>query len=193
MAFLARCKKLDLARFAEDLGIEITPEDRVIDIFGKIKTSSDFEEERAYELEKLRIISVVETPSLGSTRREGSRSRREIKNLMQKFDAQMSDISLYLTLFERQARTTGIEEEEWVPQLISLLPLELTQIIIKESEEKMRDYVSVREVLLNRFKMKPGNFLLKFTQHQRKSGALWKEMVFELRNYLEGWLDGLDV
>ncbi|GBN03493.1 hypothetical protein AVEN_146135-1 [Araneus ventricosus] len=51
------------------------------------------EAERAYELEKLRITSAAETASLGSTRREGSRSRREIKNLMQKFDAQMTDIS----------------------------------------------------------------------------------------------------
>ncbi|GBL81443.1 hypothetical protein AVEN_143719-1 [Araneus ventricosus] len=131
--------------------------------------------------------------SLGSTRRERSRSRREIKNLMQKFDAQMTDISLYLTLLERQAREAGIEEQEWVPHLISLLLLELAQIIIKEPEEKMRDYVSIKEVLLNRFKMKPETFRLKFTQHQKKPGALWKEMVFELRNYLEGWLDGLEV
>ncbi|GBL89073.1 hypothetical protein AVEN_255211-1 [Araneus ventricosus] len=105
----------------------------------------------------------------------------------------LGDTSLYLTLFERQARAVGIEEEEWVAQLISLLPLELAQIIIKEPEEKMRYYVSVREVLLNRFKMKPETFRLKFTQHQRKSGALWKELVFELGNYLEGWVDGLDV
>ncbi|GBN44733.1 hypothetical protein AVEN_113121-1 [Araneus ventricosus] len=168
MAFLARCKKLDLGRIVEDLGIEITPADRVVDICRKIKTSPDFEEEfakgqlevisqereaqRAYELKKLRNTSATET-----------------------------------------VRAAGIEEEEWVPQLISFLPLEFAQVIIKEPEEKMRDYVSIKEVLLNRFKMKPETFRLKFTQHQRKSGALWKEMVFELGNYLEGWLDGLDV
>ncbi|GBM41164.1 hypothetical protein AVEN_35738-1 [Araneus ventricosus] len=57
----------------------------------------------------------------------------------------------------------------------------------------MQDYVSIREVLLNWFKMKPETFCSKFMQHQRKSGALWKEMVFELRNHLEGRLDGLNV
>ncbi|GBN98979.1 hypothetical protein AVEN_13854-1 [Araneus ventricosus] len=41
--------------------------------------------------------------------------------------------------------------------------------------------------------MKPENFRLKFTQHQRRSGALWKELVFELRNYFEGWIDGLNI
>ncbi|GBM59023.1 hypothetical protein AVEN_19295-1, partial [Araneus ventricosus] len=126
-------------------------------------------------------------------RSEGSRSRREIKHLMQKFDAQMTDISLYLTLFERQARAAGIEEDEWESQLISLLLFESAQIIIKEPEEQMREYVNVKQVLLDQFKMKPETFRLKFTQHQRRSGALWKELVFELRNYFEGWIDGLDI
>ncbi|GBN13289.1 hypothetical protein AVEN_169442-1 [Araneus ventricosus] len=35
--------------------------------------------------------------------------------------------------------------------------------------------------------MKAETFRVKFTQHQRKSGALWKELFFELRNYFEGW------
>ncbi|GBN98605.1 hypothetical protein AVEN_200026-1 [Araneus ventricosus] len=100
---------------------------------------------------------------------------------------------MYLTLFERQARTAGIEETEWVPQLISLFPLDLAQIIIKEPKEKMQDYLNVKEVLLDRFKMKPETFRLKFAQHQRKPRALWKELFFELRNYLEGWLDGSEV
>ncbi|GBN19896.1 hypothetical protein AVEN_258543-1 [Araneus ventricosus] len=155
MAFLAKFRKVDLARFAEEMGLEITSEDRVIDISKKIKNSPDYEEEfakgqldvivqeregeiaqaelarkereteRAYELEKLKIASAAETVSLNSTRSEESRNRREIKHLMQKFDSQNTDISLYLTLFERQARAAGIEEEEWVSQLISLLPLDL--------------------------------------------------------------------
>ncbi|GBL74981.1 hypothetical protein AVEN_243786-1 [Araneus ventricosus] len=57
----------------------------------------------------------------------------------------------------------------------------------------MREYANVKIVLLDRFKMKVETFRLKFTQHQRRSGALWKELVFELRNYFEGWIDGLDI
>ncbi|GBM54811.1 hypothetical protein AVEN_263523-1, partial [Araneus ventricosus] len=171
MAFLAKFRKVDLVRLAEEMGLDITSEDRVIDICKKIKNSPDYEEEfakgqldvisqereteRAYELEKLKITSAAETASLNSTRSEGSRNRREIKHLMQKFDSQNTDISLYLTLFERQARAAGIEEEEWVSQLISLLPLDLAQIIIKESEEQMREYTNVKKVLLDRFKMRP--------------------------------------
>ncbi|GBM45853.1 hypothetical protein AVEN_180721-1 [Araneus ventricosus] len=168
MLFIKR--KADLARLAE----EITSEDRVIDICKKNKNSPYHEEEfakgqldvivqerereiaqaelvrkeretkRAHELEKLKIASAPKTVSLNYTRSEGSGNRREIKHLMQKFDSQNTDISLYLTLFERQARTAGIEEEEWVSQLISLLPLDLAQIIIKEPEEQMRDHNRVR-------------------------------------------------
>ncbi|GBM35823.1 hypothetical protein AVEN_22622-1 [Araneus ventricosus] len=112
---------------------------------------------------------------------------------MQKYDAQVADISLYLAMFERQARTAEIEESEWVSQLMALLPLDLAQIIIKEPEDKMKDYLHIKGVLLERFKMKPETFRVKFTQHQRKSGELWKELIFELRNYLEGWIDGVKV
>ncbi|GBN33605.1 hypothetical protein AVEN_208384-1 [Araneus ventricosus] len=41
--------------------------------------------------------------------------------------------------------------------------------------------------------MKPETFRVKFTQHQRRPGALWKELVFELRNYFEGWAEGLNI
>ncbi|GBM75254.1 hypothetical protein AVEN_214579-1 [Araneus ventricosus] len=220
MAFLAKHRKKELIALADDMGIEISSNDKKVDISKKVKESPDFEEEfvrgcleeivkqleelkaqseaaelkrtealrqeREFELEKIRLSNAAETSSVASTRSENSKNQRSLKNLMQKYDAQVTDISMYLTLFERQARTAGLEETEWVPQLISLLPLDLAQIIIKEPEEKIQDYLNVKEVLLDRFKMKPETFRLKFTQHQRKPGALWKELVFELRHYLEG-------
>ncbi|GBN01224.1 hypothetical protein AVEN_149562-1 [Araneus ventricosus] len=225
MAFLAKHRKEELIALAEDMGIEISPTDKKIDLCKKIKESPDFEEEfvrgcledivkqreaeaaelktqreaealreeREFELEKIRLSNAAEINSVGSARSESVRPRRELRNLMQKYDAQVADISLYLAMFERQARTAEIEESEWVSQLMALLPLDLAQIIIKEPEDKMKDYLHIKGVLLERFKMKPETFRVKFTQHQRKSGELWKELIFELRNYLEGWLDGIKV
>ncbi|GBM41330.1 hypothetical protein AVEN_172574-1, partial [Araneus ventricosus] len=57
-----------------------------------------------------------EINSIGSARSESFRPRRELRNLMQKYDAQVADISLYLAIVERQARTAEIEESEWVSQ-----------------------------------------------------------------------------
>ncbi|GBM97597.1 hypothetical protein AVEN_165858-1 [Araneus ventricosus] len=115
----------------------------------ELKRTEALRQEQEFELEKLRISNAAEVNSVASTRSENSKNRLSLKILMQKFDAQVSDISMYLPLFERQARTAGIEETEWVPQLISLLPLDLARIIIKEPEEKMQDYLNVKEVLLD--------------------------------------------
>ncbi|GBL55027.1 hypothetical protein AVEN_50192-1 [Araneus ventricosus] len=45
MAFLAKHRKEELIALAEDMGIEISPTDKKIHIYKKVKDSSDFEEE----------------------------------------------------------------------------------------------------------------------------------------------------
>ncbi|GFY79396.1 retrovirus-related Pol polyprotein from transposon opus [Trichonephila inaurata madagascariensis] len=50
------------------------------------------------------------------------------------------DISFYLILFEGQARKVFIKEEDWVTNLVGLLPLEITNLIAREPEEKANDY-----------------------------------------------------
>ncbi|GBL60345.1 Retrovirus-related Pol polyprotein from transposon 297 [Araneus ventricosus] len=154
MAFLAKHRKEELIALADDMGIEISTNDKKIDICKKVKDSPDFEEEfvrgcleeivrqreelkaqaqaeaaelkaqaeaaelkriealrqeREFELEKMRISNAAEVNSVASTRSENSKNRLSLKNLMQKFDAQVSDISMYLALFERQARTAEIK------------------------------------------------------------------------------------
>ncbi|GBM31775.1 hypothetical protein AVEN_56885-1 [Araneus ventricosus] len=85
--------------------------------------------------------------SVGSAQSESVRPRRELRNLTQKYNAQVSDISLYLAMFERQAPTAEMEESELVSQLMALLPLDLAQIIIKKPEDKIKGYLHIREVL----------------------------------------------
>lgn len=149
--------------------------------------------EREFELERLRLANAGETISNSSSRAEHVRPNRKIRDLIPKFDSESSEISLYFTLFERQARAAEIDETQWVSELLSLLPLDLVQMVIKEPEERSNEYRHVKHMLLDRFKMKPEAFRIKFTQHQKKQNALWKELVFELRNYLEGWLEGVEV
>ncbi|GFW52905.1 hypothetical protein TNCV_2394841 [Trichonephila clavipes] len=58
------------------------------------------------------------------------------KKLILDFDPKQSDISLYLVIFERQAKRASIEKKEWVGQLLGLLPLEIVQFIAREPEEQ---------------------------------------------------------
>nr|XP_042904631.1 uncharacterized protein LOC122270620 [Parasteatoda tepidariorum] len=112
---------------------------------------------------------------------------------MQKFDPEKLDMALFLTLFQRQAKKAQIDEGDWVTQLLALLPVEIAEIIIREPEERADDFEYVKKLLLDRFKLSPEAFRTKFIQHQRRPGALWKDLIFELRSYLEGWLEGVQI
>lgn len=215
-------KREDLFTVAYDMGIDLLESDRKVDIKNKMQASAEFEEglvkeqldllveerkaemerekereklesDRAFELERLRLTLASETNSVASTNSEGTRTGKSIKTVMQKYDPEKSDMVLFLTLFERQARKLNIADHDFVTQLISVLPLEMAELIMREPQEISDDYSKVKEILLNRFKLSPETFRTKFNQHQRKPGALWKDLIFELRSYLDGWLEGVEV
>ncbi|GFU74636.1 SCAN box domain-containing protein [Trichonephila clavipes] len=95
-------------------------------------------------------------------------SNLNLKKLIPDFDPKQSDISLYLVIFERQAKRASIEKKEWVGQLLGLLPLEIVQFIAREPEEQAENYDYVKKLLLKRFKLSPEVFRQKFVQHQKK-------------------------
>ena len=150
------------------------------------------ENSRLFELEKLRITQASETASLASTVIEKT-PKILLKNIMPCFDPDNSDMSLYLTLFERHARKANIEEQEWVTQLLPLMPMKISELIIREPESSLENFQCIKEMLLNRFKLSPEAFRGKFISHQRQKEGLFKDLVFELRTYLEGWLAGLEI
>ncbi|GFV40079.1 retrovirus-related Pol polyprotein from transposon 297 [Trichonephila clavipes] len=87
----------------------------------------------------------------------------------------------------------SIEKKEWVGQLLGLLPLEIVQFIAREPEEQAENYDYVKKLLLKRFKLSPEVFRQKFVQHQKKSDSTWKDFTFEITNYLDEWLIGLEI
>ncbi|GFX64192.1 retrovirus-related Pol polyprotein from transposon 297 [Trichonephila clavipes] len=109
------------------------------------------------------------------------------------FDPKQSDINLYLVIFKRQAKRASIEKKEWVGQLLGLLPLEIVQFIARESEEQVKNYDYVKKLLFKRFKLNPEVFRQKFVQHQKKSDSTWKDFTFEIMDYLDEWLIGLEI
>ncbi|GBM05429.1 hypothetical protein AVEN_94731-1 [Araneus ventricosus] len=67
----------------------------------------------------------------------------DLHNILQKFDPRYNDISLYLILFERQAKRAEIHKKHWVSYLIGLLPSEISQIITREDDEVTEDYEKI--------------------------------------------------
>ncbi|GBM36270.1 hypothetical protein AVEN_168809-1 [Araneus ventricosus] len=136
----------DLILLARECEVDIASTDGTRTIIKKIKQSPDFDNDfalaqikvlsndreeterkielecdRQYELEKLKLQPQSGMSSLNSSFRE-KKVATSLKSVMYKFDMENSDMTLYLNLFERQAKMAEIEETEWVNHLLGLLP-----------------------------------------------------------------------
>ncbi|GFV91492.1 retrovirus-related Pol polyprotein from transposon 17.6 [Trichonephila clavipes] len=125
------------------------------------------QETREYELERLRLSNATETVSVSSADLEGQGAGDK--------------------------RKKKVAEDRWVSQLIPLLPIEIAEIVAKEPLEKSDDYPHIKNLLLARFQLTPIALRDRFESHQRRPGAMWADLVFELRSYLDNWLAGMKV
>ena len=116
-----------------------------------------------------------------------------LKDLVPKFDPKAIDISLFLMIFERQAAREKIDDGDLVSQLIPLLPIEVSEQILKEPDDKAYDFTHVKRLLFKRFKLSSRALRNKFETHNRKPDALWSDLVYELRGYLNNWLESVGV
>ncbi|GFQ78972.1 integrase_H2C2 domain-containing protein [Trichonephila clavata] len=136
-----------------------------------------------------------DTISVSSTDFEGQGGNRRVnlRDLVPKLDIKNADINLFFEIFERQAKKEKVAEDRWVSQLIPLLPMEIAEIVVKEPPEIGDDYPHIKNLLLARFQLTPVALRDKFESHQRRPGAMWADLVFELRSYLDNWLVGMRV
>ncbi|GFY16091.1 uncharacterized protein TNCV_3530941 [Trichonephila clavipes] len=211
-------RKGDFLEVARELGVEVNGDQTKVEIKDMILQSDkndmettkavmegileekerEFEERRQtreYELERLRLSNATETVSVSSADLEGQGVNRRVnlKDLVPKFDAKNADINLFFEIFERQAKKEKVAEDRWVSQLIPLLPIEIAEIVAKEPLEKSDDYPHIKNLLMARFQLTPIALRDRFESHQHRPGAMWADLVFELRSYLDNWLAGMKV
>ena len=108
-----------------------------------------------------------------------------LKDIVLKFNLKQIDISLFFAIFERQAKREKIEEKNWVSLLISLLPMDVAQIVVKVPKENSNDFQYVKKVLFNRFKISVKALRNKFENHTKKSEEFWVDLAYELVEYLQ--------
>ncbi|GFU80185.1 retrovirus-related Pol polyprotein from transposon 412 [Trichonephila clavipes] len=194
---IANGKRLEELERAEKMRLEELERAEKIRLEELVKEQALKEKELQlkFDLERFKIESGfrVNDESNDSTNACSVTSNLNLKKLIPDFDPKQSDISLYLVIFERQAKRASIEKKEWVGQLLGLLPLEIVQFIAREPEEQAENYDYVKKLLLKRFKLSPEVFRQKFVQHQKNSDSTWKDFTFEITNYLDEWLIGLEI
>ncbi|KFM72496.1 Retrovirus-related Pol polyprotein from transposon 17.6, partial [Stegodyphus mimosarum] len=152
--------------------------------------------EMEFELQKLRIEAESRSTDSGTSQNASGthmNPKLELHRLMQKFKPEENDISLYLIMFERLAKQLEIPENTCVTHLLGLLPYDIAQLIARETDEIANDYKEVKKILLKRYKMTPEKFRQKFFTHSKSVGNTWKNFAYELRNFFNEWVSGIEV
>ncbi|GFV13975.1 SCAN box domain-containing protein [Trichonephila clavipes] len=143
-------------------------------------------DQRAFELEKLKLQAQNPPASVGnSSQMDSNPMRLDLKTVLPTFIPDKDDISLFLTMFERQMKLLNVPADFWVSHLIGVLPSDIYwQVkIAREPEEMFRNYAHIHNILLQRFKLTADRFRVLFCRHQKQDHSTWKDFFFELRTF----------
>ncbi|GFX50390.1 retrovirus-related Pol polyprotein from transposon 17.6 [Trichonephila clavipes] len=209
MTYLAKGRRRDLLELAETLGITIQDNFKILDIKDAILNSEGYdaeftceclnriisdrkelelragrekENQRQFELQKFQITTNTSTTS------DSNMPKLELQKLLPIFDPKTTDITIYLTLFERQLTFLKVPIQQWVVYLVGLLPTEVSNLITKESFADAQDYYKVKQILLKRFKLSAEKFRQMFSRYTKDPVKPWRDFYFDLQTYFDGWL-----
>ncbi|GFT71357.1 SCAN box domain-containing protein [Trichonephila clavipes] len=119
--------------------------------------------------------------------------RLDLKTVLPTFIPDKDDISLFLTMFERQMKLLNVPADFWVSHLIGVLPSDIGRLIAREPEEIFRNYAHIHNILLQRFKLTADRFRVLLPTPETGSFHV-ERFLFELRTFFfEGWLKELDI
>ncbi|GBM17972.1 hypothetical protein AVEN_71657-1 [Araneus ventricosus] len=179
---------------------EVIAEQKRQEVIAEQKKQLEYEErkrkdEMEFELQKIRLEAEGRSLNSNSVANQNANStqikpRLKIHHLMQKFNSDENDTSLYLIMFERLAKQAEILENTWVTHLLGLLPYDVAQLISRERDEITNDYGEVKKILLKRYKLTPEIFRQKFFMH-KNLGSTWKNFAYELRSFFNEWVNGV--
>ncbi|GFS96617.1 retrovirus-related Pol polyprotein from transposon 297 [Trichonephila clavipes] len=150
--------------------------------------------EREFELEKMKIqLERQKLSQAPVTSQQLENPKLELNRIIPRFNSKENEISLYMTIFERQAKFLNIPEKTWTAYLIGSLPPEIAQLIAREDEDDAQNYEKVKEMLLKRFPVTGDRFRQYFSQQKKTPDSTWRDFYFELSSYFEGWIKELKI
>ncbi|GFV16193.1 retrovirus-related Pol polyprotein from transposon 412 [Trichonephila clavipes] len=142
-----------------------------IEALKKIEREDKFlADQRAFELEKLKLQAQNPPTSVGnSSQMDSNPMRLDLKTVLPTFIPDKDDISLFLTMFERQMKLLNVPADFWLSHLIGVLPSDI-----------------------GRFKLTADRFRVLFADTRNRIIPRGK-ISFELRTFFEGWLKELEI
>ncbi|GFT54811.1 retrovirus-related Pol polyprotein from transposon 297 [Trichonephila clavipes] len=145
--------------------------------------------ERKFELEKMKIQLEMQKLSQAPV----TSQQLELNRIIPRFNSKEDEMSLYLTIFECQAKFLNIPDKTWTAYLIGSLPPDIAQLIAREDEDDAQNYEKVKEMLLKRFRVTGDRFRQYFSQQKKNPDSTWRDFYFELSSYFEGWIKELKI
>ncbi|GFW39158.1 hypothetical protein TNCV_1831481 [Trichonephila clavipes] len=202
MAFLLKQTKEVLLEVAIDLGVEVNSTLTKSEIKNRICQSEDYNEESVKSLLEGILAEKREARELKERQEaRGLKERQEARELKERQETREYELerlrlsnateTVSVSSADLEGQGEKVAEDRWVSQLIPLLPIEIAEIVAKEPLEKSDDYPHIKNLLLARFQLTPIALRDRFESHQRRPGAMWADLVFELRSYLDNWLAGM--
>lgn len=77
--------------------------------------------------------------------------------------------------------------------LLVLLRVGMAELMLSEPKDKVDDYQYMKAKLLERYRLNAETCRQKFCQYPRNPHSPWKNIIFEINLFLEGWLSCLQV
>ncbi|GFU13569.1 retrovirus-related Pol polyprotein from transposon 412 [Trichonephila clavipes] len=180
MAFLLRERKDVLLEVAKELRVEIDITLPKIEFKKRICQSEDYNEESVKSLLEGILAEKQETREL-KERQEA----RELKESQETREYELERLRL-----SNATEMVNVSSADLEGQGVNR---QIAEIVAKEPLEKSDDYPHIKNLLLARFQLTPIALRDRFDSHQRRPGAMWADLVFELRSYLDNWLAGMKV
>ena len=122
---------------AEERAIEAAKEAKWIEIAAEAKRIEIEEKQKEREIEVRWLEIATKTGNLNRedvSEADNIRVKQNHQNIIPRFDgsSDISDISIYLALFEKQMPRLNVPKKNWVMYLLGLLPLKFVNIVSKE-------------------------------------------------------------
>ncbi|GFU60951.1 retrovirus-related Pol polyprotein from transposon 412 [Trichonephila clavipes] len=113
---------------------------------------------------------------------DSSPMRLDLKPVFPTFIPDKDDISLFLTMFERQMKLLSVPAEFWVSHLIGVIPNDIGKFIAKEPKEMFRNYAHIPNISLQRLSKRIRN--LEISHHSRSNK---KCPTYYKNHFLDTW------
>ncbi|KAM7283707.1 uncharacterized protein ISCGN_000813 [Ixodes scapularis] len=213
----AKLKKPELIQLSEELGLEVVRTIKKQQLIAKIR-ALDLENEeiiesweevekrnhdrrreldlKEKELELRRLELEQRQLDSGRASSEGSSQRKvesfKMSKLMQPFKVG-EDIGLFLVNFERTCEKLGFRRETWSQRLLTLLPCEAADVVVRLSKEDAEVYEKAKASLLRKYRLTTEAFRQRFRSMRKKPEQGYPELAYDLRANLIEWLKSADV